>query len=210
MNELEQLLRAPASLLLLAANIGVSFAAFGNQELMGKLLFDVGRMRRNNEWYRMVTSGFIHGDPMHLLMNMLGLYFLGMPLEQIVGTAAFVAIYTGSLLGGSLWTWMEHFRDMNYRALGASGAISGVTTAIAMFAPFATLYLFFALPMPLIVFAGCYIAWSAWASTSGVRDGVGHAAHLGGALAGIAIVCLFWPDVPQLLLDQIVAQVRGA
>ena len=97
---------------------------------------------------------------------------------------------------------MEHFRDTNYRALGASGAVSGVTTATAVFAPFVQILVFFALPMPLIVFALCYIVWSAWASRSNIRDGIGHGAHLGGALAGIAIVCIFWPEAPRGAFDQ--------
>jgi membrane associated rhomboid family serine protease len=162
-------------------------------------------MRRGNEWWRMITSGFVHGDPFHLMMNMLALFFLGPSLEYIVKTGPFLAIYMLSLLAGSLWTWMEHFRDTNYRALGASGAVSGITTAIAMFAPFATIYAFFALPMPLIVFAACYIIWSAWASQSRVQDGIGHGAHLGGALAGVALVCVFWPGAVRGLWDQFVA-----
>jgi membrane associated rhomboid family serine protease len=153
----------------------------------------------------MVTSGFIHGDPFHLFMNMLALFFLGPFLEAVAGTPGFIIIYFASLLAGSLWTFMEHYRDPNYRALGASGAVSGVTTATAVFAPFAQILVFFALPMPLVVFAICYIAWSAWASRSGIRDGIGHAAHLGGALMGVAIVCLFWPAAPQQAWDMFLA-----
>jgi membrane associated rhomboid family serine protease len=90
---------------------------------------------------------------------------------------------------------MEHFRDLNYRALGASGAVAGISSAAAIFYPLSTIYLFFALPMPFILFTVLYIGWSAWASASRVRDGIGHAAHLGGALMGIAIVCILWPLV---------------
>ena len=206
MTEFEILLRAPATLALLIANIAISIAAFGNVRLMDRLLFDMNRIRRFNEWYRMVTSGFIHGDPFHLFMNMLALFFLGPYLELLaIGTMPFLIVYMVSLVAGSLWTYMEHYRDVNYRALGASGAVSGVTTAAAMFFPFSTIYVLFALPMPMIVFAICYIIFSAWASRSGIRDGVGHAAHLGGALAGIAIVCVFWPEAPQAAWRQFVA-----
>ena len=59
--------------------------------------------------------------------------------------------------------------------------------------------------MPLGVFALCYIVFSAWASRSNMRDGIGHGAHLGGALAGIAIVCLFWPEAPQGAWEQFMA-----
>ena len=110
-----------------------------------------------------------------------------------------------SLVAGSAWTYMDHFRDMNYRALGASGAVSGITTAAAVFYPFAEIHLFFALPMPLGVFAICYIVFSAWASRRNLRDGIGHGAHLGGALAGIAIVCLVWPEAPQAAWSQFMA-----
>lgn len=202
MNEIELLLHSPATLALLVANVVISIAGFNNDKIIDRLLFDVGRMRRDKQWYRMVTSGFIHADPFHLFMNMLALYFMGPYLEYFTTTGGFLLIYFGALLGGSLWTWMEHFRDTNYRALGASGAVSGVTTATAVFAPFVQIMVFFALPMPLIVFALCYIVWSAWASRSNLRDGIGHGAHLGGALAGIAIVCLFWPDAPRGALDQ--------
>jgi membrane associated rhomboid family serine protease len=193
----ELLLSSPATLALLIANVVISIAAFGNARLLDRLMLDVNRIRRFNEWYRMITSGFIHGDPFHLFMNMLALYFLGPYLELVVGTVGFVIIYFASLIAGSAWAYMEHYRDPNYRALGASGAVSGVTTAAAVFFPFANILIFFLLPMPLAVFAICYIVFSAWASRSRVNDGIGHAAHLGGALMGIAIVCLFWPEAPQ-------------
>ena len=205
MHEIEVLLASPATLALLIANIGLSVVAFGNASIVDRLLFDINRMRKSKEWYRGVTSGFIHGDPFHLFMNMLALYFMGPFVEYVAGTVGFLVIYFAALIGGSLWTYMEHFRDSNYRALGASGAVSGVTTAAAVFAPFAQIYLFFAIPMPLGLFAICYIGYSAWASRANVRDGIGHAAHLGGALMGIAIVCIFWPQYPQRALEQFMA-----
>jgi membrane associated rhomboid family serine protease len=202
-------LQSPANMALFGANVVLSLMCFQNAALTEKLLFDVARMRRDKEWYRAVSSAFIHGDPFHLLMNMIALFFFGPILELQLGVLSFLAIYFGSLAAASGWTWMEHFRDMNYKALGASGAISGVTSAAAMFYPFATIYAFFAVPMPLIVFALLYIVWSAWASSSGRADGIGHAAHLGGALGGIAIVCIFYPWALQELIDQLMLRLRG-
>ena len=203
------LLNAPVNLALLAANIGLSIAAFRNTALLDKLMFDVGRIKRNNEWYRWVSSAFIHGDPTHLFFNMLALFFFGPVLEVGLGAGGFLVIYFVSLIAGSAWTWMEHFRDPTYKALGASGAISGVTSAAALFFPFETIYLFFALPMPMIVFALGFIVWSAVASAGRARDGIGHAAHLGGALAGVVIVCLLWPQAPQAMIDQLADRLRG-
>ncbi len=202
---MNEILQAPATYSLIAANVILSFLAFGNVRLLDRLLFDMNRIRRFNEWYRWVTSAFIHGDPFHLFMNMLALYFMGPVLEYTAGTTGFMLIYVASLIAGSAWTFMEHYRDPNYRALGASGAVSGITTAAAVFYPFAQIYVFFALPMPLGVFALCYIGYSIWASRTGLRDGIGHAAHLGGALMGVAIVCLFWPAAPERAWQQFLA-----
>ncbi len=191
------LLQAPATMALLVTNILVSIAAWQNMRLVDAMIFDITLIRRGHEYHRMITSGFIHADPMHLFMNMLALFFLGPALEYAVGTWAYLGVYLASLLGGSLWTLMEHFRDERYRALGASGAVSGVICAAAIFFPLATIYVFFALPMPFIVFAALYIGWSAWAASRQIRDGIGHAAHLGGSLTGIALVCILWPAYVQ-------------
>lgn len=209
MDPFELLLRSPANMAILGANLILSIAALGNEALMDRLVFDIGRIKRNREYYRFVSSAFIHNDPFHLLVNMLALFFFGPIMEYQLGIGNFLLIYFGSLAGSKAWTWLEHFRDNTYRSLGASGAISGLTSAAAIFYPFSTVYAFFAIPMWLIVFALLYIVWSAVASSNGVRDNIGHAAHLGGALTGIAIVCIFWPAEPQELIDELMLRLRG-
>ncbi len=199
---IQQLLSAHVTLALLAANILISIAAFNDPRLLERALFHIGAMRRRGEWYRMVSSGFIHGGPGHLFMNMITLFFFGPALENGLGSTNFAMIYFLSLLAGSAWALMENYRDLNYRALGASGAISGVTVAFAMFAPFALLFVFF-IPMPAIVFAVVYIVFSAYASGSGRQDGIGHGAHLGGALMGLVLVCIFWPQAIRDMFDQV-------
>jgi membrane associated rhomboid family serine protease len=199
---MQLLMAAHATLALLATNIILSIAAFGNVRLLDAMMFDLGRIKRNHEYHRTITSGFIHGDPAHLFMNMLSLFFIGPALEYALGTWIFLAFYMTCLIGGSAWTLMEHWRDSNYRALGASGAVSGVTAAFGLFAPF-TMLLVFVVPMPAILFAVLFIAYSAFASGR-IRDGIGHAAHLGGALTGVALVCIFWPGAVRSLWDQVV------
>ncbi len=190
---MQQILSAHVTIALLAANIAISIAAFSNPRLLDRMLFHVGAMRRRGEWYRMFSSGFIHANPAHLFMNMITLFFFGPALELALGSVNFAMIYFLSLLAGSAWSLMENYRDLDYRALGASGAISGVTVSFAMFAPFVMMFVFF-IPMPAIVFAIVYILFSAYASSSGRSDGIGHGAHLGGALMGVVLVCIFWPQ----------------
>jgi membrane associated rhomboid family serine protease len=208
MNELQILMLAPATTVLLIANIVVSFIAFQNERLMDQLMFDITMIRRRHQYYRFVTSAFIHGDGFHIFMNMLALYFMGPFLEIQIGTPGFLGIYFASLLAGSAWTYMDHFRDGNYRALGASGAISGMMTAASLFGPLQMILVFFILPMPFILATALYIGWSVWASHAQVRDGIGHSAHLGGALMGIALVCLLYPQVARNAFDTVVEAIR--
>jgi membrane associated rhomboid family serine protease len=194
---------APLTLLILGATTLISVAAFRDVRLLERLMIDVGAIRRRGEYDRLLTSGFIHGDPGHLIFNMLTLFFIGPYVEAATGSFAFAAAYAASLLGGSLLAFAENYRNPSYRALGASGAISGVTAMFALFAPFAILFVLF-IPMPAIVFAAAYIAWSAYASGR-MDDRIGHAAHLGGALTGVAVVCVFWPEAIGALADDMAA-----
>lgn len=78
------------------------------------------------EWWRIVTGGFLHAGPLHLLLNMFALYILGSLLEPAVGTARFVAIYVVSLLAGSCGALLL---DPNQLTVGASGAVFGLMSA---------------------------------------------------------------------------------
>jgi membrane associated rhomboid family serine protease len=198
------LLGAHATLVLLAANILISLAAFNSPSMTDQLLLYMRPIRAGRQLYRVISSGFVHGDGLHLFMNMLTLFFFGPYLEYVVGTVWFVIIYFAALLAGSALAIVENFRNLEYRALGASGAISGVTVAFAMFQPFATLLIFF-VPMWAIVYAVLYIAFSAFAARR-FQDGIGHEAHLGGALAGVVIVCLVWPNAVRELWDEVLSR----
>jgi membrane associated rhomboid family serine protease len=79
------------------------------------------------ELFRLVTSGFLHAGPLHLLMNMFALYILGTLLEPAIGTVRFLGIYFGALLAGSFGALL--LSDPNQITVGASGAIFGLMGA---------------------------------------------------------------------------------
>jgi membrane associated rhomboid family serine protease len=83
------------------------------------------------EWWRLVTSGFLHTETVHLLLNMLSLFWLGRMIEPALGHARYVAIYLVSLLAGSLGVMIL---DPNAETLGASGAIYGLLGAAIVMA----------------------------------------------------------------------------
>jgi membrane associated rhomboid family serine protease len=88
--------------------------------LLGPAVADQG------EWYRIVTSGFLHAGPLHLFLNMFVLYILGTILEEGIGTVRMLGIYFVSLLAGSFGALLL---DPNELTVGASGAVYGIMAA---------------------------------------------------------------------------------
>jgi membrane associated rhomboid family serine protease len=196
MNEFQLLMASPATIALLVSNTILSIAALGNDRLFEAMMFDVGRIRRDHEYHRLLTSGFIHAGPIHLFMNMFTLFSFGPVLERALQTWAFLAVYLACLVFGSLWSLLEHVRNMGYRAVGASGAVIGVTTLFSMFAPMAEVQIMGILPMPAILATIVFVFLLAYAAQdirTGIIGRIGHSAHVGGALMGIVLACVFWP-----------------
>lgn len=202
---------APITLILMVINIGFSVYAFSNPIIIERYKFHVGAVLYRKEWYRLITSGFLHGSWMHLLMNMLSLYFMGPILEAFfTGTSMFshynfiyerygdfgrplyLLLYFGSMLGGDLLALFFKRNDLEYSAIGASGAISGVVFAVAMLAPTAMVQVIF-IPMPFWLYALLYVSYTLFGMKS-QADNIGHEAHMGGALAGLLIFVAAAPD----------------
>ncbi|MEU5191726.1 rhomboid family intramembrane serine protease [Streptomyces klenkii] len=82
------------------------------------------------QWYRLLTSMFLHQAPMHIAFNMLSLWWIGPPLEAALGRARYLALYLLAGLGGSALTFVV--ADPRQPSLGASGAIFGLLGATAV------------------------------------------------------------------------------
>lgn len=150
------------------------------------MLFNVGAVLRGKEYHRLLTAGFLHVTPTHLIVNMLSLYFCGRGVELIYGQGAYLLIYLGSLLGGNLLALLMQRGNPGYSALGASGAISGVIFALVYLAPAQMFYLFFFLPIPAWLFAILFVGYSVFGMQTG-HGNLGHEAHLGGAVIGMLL-----------------------
>jgi rhomboid protease GluP len=83
------------------------------------------------EWWRLVTSMFLHGPPIHIALNGYALYVIGMDLESLVGRGRFLAIYFVSGLAGSVASFA--FSPENVASVGASGAIFGLVGALGVY-----------------------------------------------------------------------------
>jgi membrane associated rhomboid family serine protease len=181
--------------LLVLANFIVSYNGFNNRRFYNRLVFQVEKILVYKDYKRLITSGFLHVGWVHLLFNMFTLYAFGGSLENTLGSLPYLLLYFASLLGGNLLSLFIHRNHAGYRSVGASGAIAGVIFgAIALYPNLAISFFLIPLPIPSWVFGLLYMLVSIYGIKS-KKDNVGHDAHLGGALIGMAIAILFNPSV---------------
>lgn len=128
---------------------------------------------RNGEWYRLITSGFLHYGIIHLAFNMYLLYLLGQMLEPTLGRVRFLLVYFASLLGGSAGVLLL---EPNALTAGASGAVFGL-----MGLAFVGSYLHGANPLNTSI--GTLLMINLFL-TFMLRDRISVGGHLGGAAAG--------------------------
>ncbi|MCA9286264.1 MAG: rhomboid family intramembrane serine protease [Phycisphaerales bacterium] len=158
------------------------------------------------EFWRLIGFQFLHSHDMlvHILFNMLGLYFFGPLVEQYLGGKRYLAFYllcgmcgavmylllnvagiaASSVFGAGARIPGLLFHDVDTPLIGASAGVFGVIMAGAYLAPSATVLVFFVLPMRLATVAYALVAIAAGSLLFGTSNAGGQAAHLGGAAAG--------------------------
>src|SRR5690606_10461633 len=155
---------------------------------------------RAGEQIRMISSAFLHADIMHLAFNMLTLFFFAPVVIDHLGALSFILIYFGSLIFGSLLTLLFHKDDYSYRAIGASGAVTGVLYSAILLQPEMSLYLFFIpIPIPAYIVGIGYLLYSIYGMRA-KNDNIGHTAHFGGAIGGYALTIAM---VPSMLTENV-------
>ena len=141
------------------------------------------------------TYMFVHANSTHLLVNMLGLFFIGPVVEQTIGSYRFfVLYYLSGILGGLGWSLLA---APGSACVGASGALMGILGAFGALYPNAKLLLWFVLPIKAWLLVTLLIIWELY-ETVGVHKigGIANAAHLVGAVAGICYaMTLKHPDL---------------
>jgi membrane associated rhomboid family serine protease len=194
----------PAAFAILLGTVAASLAGlYLKPAIIDHSLFRPYWFLRRQQYATVVTSGFVHADLTHLLFNMITFYFFAFPMERLLGTARFVALYLVGLLISHLGTWYKQRNNPEYASLGASGAISAVLFAFIVYFPTQSLYIIpFPFPIPAPLFAVAYVAYS-WYSARNAQGRINHDAHLGGALAGLAFVLLTDPGAYRSLLGGI-------
>jgi membrane associated rhomboid family serine protease len=174
--------------ILLFANIGVFFLQNTAGRAVTEALIFIPQLVLVRPW-TIVTYMFLHAGLMHLLFNMMGLFFFGPRVEERLGSKSFLTLYMISGITGAL---LSLIMGPSAAVLGASGAVFGVMLAFAWFWPDTPIHIWGVLPIPakwLVVITTVLALYSVGA---GVGGNIAHFAHLGG-YAG-AFIYLKWLD----------------
>lgn len=184
----------------------VSVACFRNRALFDRLALVPYRVAHDRQWYRVLTYGFVHGDYMHLIVNMLVLLSFGQFLERLFrgyeqagtipsGFLIYGLLYVGGLVVSVVPDLIRRRNDPRYASVGASGAVSAVVFASIFFNPWNKIYFFGILPIPGILFGVLYLAYEQYAGRKQRHDGINHDAHIYGALFGFVFPLLVEPSL---------------
>lgn len=177
------------TLVLIFITVVISYKGMKDSLFMDKYMFSVEKINLRKEYIRFVSSGFLHINWLHLIVNMFVLWAFGSGLEASIGVFPLLLIYFTSMVGGNFLALQIHKHHRGYSSVGASGAVAGLVFAsIALVAGFRIFFL------PAWMFGVAYVIYTLYAIRA-QRTDVGHAAHLGGALIGMLVAVLLYPQV---------------
>ncbi len=202
----------PVTIGLIIANILFSFIGFSNSKLVDMTIMWPYRVAREKQYFRFITSGFLHADMIHLFFNMFTLFFFGRVLEGILsieglgGNIAYLGLYFLGLIISDIPSYFKHRNDYTYSSLGASGAVSAVIFATIVFSPWSSIYLYGAIKISAAVYAVLFIFYCVYMSKKGAGH-INHDAHLWGSLFGliytIILIAILQPQLFTDILDQL-------
>ena len=185
---------APITFSLIAINVIISLIGISNTVFLEKAMMWPYRIKREKQYYRFITSGFIHADLVHLFFNMFSFFYFGGAIENyfaeygLGGNVSYILLYFAGMVIADLPSYVKNQDNYDYRALGASGAVSAVIFACILFNPWGTILIYF-IPMPFIVFGFVYLGYCIYMSKRNIGH-VNHDAHLWGSLFGLIFTAI--------------------
>jgi membrane associated rhomboid family serine protease len=189
------------TLILLIITVGISFLAFNDSTYFYKFQHHPFTEVRQSQYYRWLSSGFVHADYMHLGINMFVFYQFGGIVEERftevfdenTARILYLVLYLGSIIAGALPSYFKHQNNEAYAAVGASGGVAGIMFAYALFSPTSQILLYGFIPLYAIIWAILYLIYEQWAGRRG-QDNIGHDAHFYGAIFGFIATAVMIPS----------------
>jgi membrane associated rhomboid family serine protease len=158
--------------------------------------------KHEGEWYRFVSSGFLHGGWLHLLINMFVFWQFGMIVESAyesffgptMGKVWYIVLYITTIVVADLSTYMKHKENYGFSSIGASGAVSGILFIYILMMPWNTLYLWGIIPIPALLVGVGYL-WYSHHAAGQAGSRIDHDAHFYGAVYGIVFTLILKPEM---------------
>lgn len=197
--------------LIIGITLLVSYLAFNDRGLFEKLKHYPFEEKRDKEYHRFLTSGFVHGSGMHLFVNMYVLYTFGDVVEGIfnrefgmMGKLLFLVFYLSAIVVADIPTYLKHQSNPGFASIGASGAVSAIVFVFIIYYPWHGLtFIFFPFfSIPAVVLGIGYLAYSSYASKAG-GGRIDHSAHFAGAVYGIAFMLILRPSLIPQFIDSV-------
>jgi membrane associated rhomboid family serine protease len=190
----------------------VSYQGFNQYAFIDRLKHFPAKEAAGGEYYRLLTSGFIHADWTHLLVNMFVLYSFGEFIEryiitefgQVPGRIIYLGLYLCNIVLANIPTTISKRHTPSFSSIGASGAVSGIIFIYILMNPWSMLYLFFIIPVPAIIAGTGYLIYSSWAAKHG-HGRLDHSAHFAGAIAGMLMIILLKKEIIAVFFHRLVS-----
>lgn len=185
---------------LIGITVLISWYSFSQADVLRKFMMNPYLINSRNQYYRFITSGFIHKDFVHLLWNMISLYFFGSVVERIFmmlwgatrGGVYFVALYILGIIISDLPTYFKNRHNPGYNSLGASGGVASVIFTSIIFFPLNKICIYIAFCLPGFILGLLFLVYSYFHGRKSM-DNINHDAHLYGALFGLVFSLVMYP-----------------
>lgn len=204
------------TLILIILIAAASILAWQKPEYMNKWIMNPYMVLQKKEYYRLLTSGFIHANYFHLAINLFVLYSFGNLLEALLarrmggsGNILYLALFILALVISDLPSLFKNKNNHYYNSLGASGAVSAVIFACILMEPMLPvgLILFPFFDIPGFVMGGFYLWFESYQAKKS-SDNINHDAHMYGALFGFVFLAILSPGLVPEFFQKIIAGVQ--
>ncbi|MFM6975287.1 MAG: rhomboid family intramembrane serine protease [Sphingobacteriaceae bacterium] len=207
----EYIIQTPVASIIFLFTVVTSVYAFYNQEVYGKLMLHPYSVSRGQRLFSLISSGLIHKDWIHLLVNMMSYYFFAFQLESTMASLSswghwqFGILYLLCMVLSdipSVWKHKDHFW---YNSLGASGAVSAVVFSYILFYPMTRMMILpIPIPIPAVLYGFLFLGYC-WYASRHANDHINHDAHFYGAISGLILTILYYPDIVPFFVGKLMS-----
>ena len=189
------------TLILVVITVITSIYGWNNPSVQQRWMFNPFVVHNAKQYFRFLSSGFIHSNTVHLLFNMIVLFFFGSVIERIykelygnLGVILYLITYLAGIAVANIKTFIKYKDSSYYNSLGASGGVASILFASILYRPTSSICLYFAICIPAFILGALYLIYTYYSGKKS-SDNINHDAHLYGSLFGIVFTIIIRPVV---------------